>query len=1450
MLYCIWQLMELIRLLLLYNLGFITSNFDVMEGRNAEMKEVRLGIKVGSSTVTGVITDSNGKLEELPMLLTLGKPLLRAQEMLKAASAKLGVKKVVLGITGNGAAAVCKVIGIKPIDEVNTLVAGTRLLCPEADALIRMGHHSQLYLTYERDSSTGEQVLADHSLGNKCAAGSGAFLVDMSARLHFADLTEFTKIALESSNPAALSGRCGVFTESDIVHLYQKGVSRERIAAGIHQAIARNFISTFSSVRGGFAGKIIFVGGVSQNPAMLKYLDSQVKTKGDGEVLVTAYSQILDAVGAAIRAEVPVDLETVIYRLAKQFESPFEYESTSPLLWHDSEILPLPDQAEIPLEVAEAALGLDIGSVSTKAALVTEIDGRCYVLAEYYRKTDGDPLMAVRDTVSQIRQQVKDKGYKIGRIRAATTGSGRYLTADYVGADVIKNEITAQAAGTVAFVDGVDSILEIGGQDSKYIQLKGGVITDFEMNKACAAGTGAFLEKQAAGIGIRIEDYGDMALLGKKPPVLNSSCTIFTAIAATYFQQNLVSIEDLCAAICLASAKNYLAKDVQGRDPGQKIVFQGATARNKGMVAALATLFGRKIIVPPYPHLTGAIGAARLALKEAKGESSFRGFEAITIGEYEVSSFECKTCAHHCDVSVFQMKDGPKYYYNDRCERYSGVGKKHLGAHLPDLFAEREQMLWHVYDKPAPKGAKRVGVPNGLMFNEYWPLYKAFLTELGFEPVPSEPTTKSIIAKGLDATIGEPCFPIKVAHGHFADILDKSVDYIFYPAVLDTEPGLGFTQAKTCPYVGAAAEMIIQATGADKLGILIIVPRLHFRRGRRSVEREFVEAAKCLGKSKAEAKRAFQVGWETMARFTKLQEDRGREVLKDLGPNEKAIVVCGRPYTLYDPAINMNIGQKIRDLGILAIPQDFLPLHKVDVSDSWPNTYSRQIQKMLAAARFIREDPRLHAFVLTYYGCGPNTFANSFFKDEVGEACYVLQIDEHTADAGTITRVEAFYDTLGNIQPADEFESITTNDLPILQLGDRTLWIPNVSDASYVLAASFRVFGVNAMVLPRSEDTGLTLARAEITEDVCSPMLHTTEDILTRITEPGFDARKEVFFQGSAEGPCRFGMYHMLQRRILDKLGHQDVELVTLSNRSHEGGLGSHFAILTFAGLMTHDLLQRMQLRTRPYEVKAGETDAIYRKYVDRLCRELHLLKEKIKFVGPVPVKVDLEMLTDLLTKACNEFMAVEGRKEIRPLIGLVGEFFVRLHDGANQDVIRKIEAAGGEVWLAPLTEFFAYSNLIGGILGWDVFGDTLKLAHAMEAFGKMANAKQILKVEHQLFPATLPLLSGYEDIPAHKVIELGSDYIHPTFGGEAICSMGKAVDLCQNRGADGIVSTIPFNCMPGNTVTSVSHRFRENHGNVPWLNLDYDGFIDASRDAKTTAFMFQVKERFQRKTT
>lgn len=315
----------------------------------------------------------------------------------------------------------------------------------------------------------------------------------------------------------------------------------------------------------------------------------------------------------------------------------------------------------------ELYLGIDVGSVSTN---VVAVDSRYNVFSNQYIRTNGQPIESVRQGLRNLREEF---GKEIKVIGAGTTGSGRQLTGIMIGADVVKNEITAHAAATVAYYPDVRTIFEIGGQDSKIIILKNGMVVDFAMNTVCAAGTGSFLEHQSERLKVRIEDFGDIALTAKKKVRIAGRCTVFAESDMIAKQQYGFSKADIINGLCEALVRNYLNNLGRGKKLEPPFVFQGGVAANKGIKAAFEREVGHEVIIPRNFSVMGAIGAAILARKyiESTGAATrFRGFESSDF-DFSPASFECDGCDNACEIIKVELNGKIVAMWGDRCGKWT-----------------------------------------------------------------------------------------------------------------------------------------------------------------------------------------------------------------------------------------------------------------------------------------------------------------------------------------------------------------------------------------------------------------------------------------------------------------------------------------------------------------------------------------------------------------------------------------------------------------------------------------------------------------------------------------------------------------------------------------------------------------------------------------------------------
>ncbi|MFQ6094071.1 MAG: acyl-CoA dehydratase activase-related protein, partial [bacterium] len=922
-------------------------------------------------------------------------------------------------------------------------------------------------------------------------------------------------------------------------------------------------------------------------------------------------------------------------------------------------------------------------------------------------------------------------------------------------------------------------------------------------------GTGSFLEEQAERLGINIVgQFGELALKAGTPGRFGDRCTVFMESDLVSYQQKGAVKEDLVAGLGYSIVYNYLYKVVGDKRIGNNILFQGAVAWNKAVVAAFEKVLGKRITVPPHHDVTGAIGVAILAMKaNPGGPSRFKGFD-LTRRKYSTTSFECKGCENRCEVRKVAFGNERPLFYGPRCERYEVDEAEKRGQDLPDLFAEREKYLLAPYQRRSASQAQRVGMPKVLHFYELFPFWNGFFSELGFEVVLSETTNRKLIHRSVENDVADTCFPVKIAYGHVMDLVEKGVDYLFLPSVVNmvgSNPNI--SQNYVCPLAQALPYTIPAAVRFDQAGPRLLAPPVLFQRGEKHVERTLVRIGRDLGRSAGEVKRALKGAKEAQARFYRTLQRRGREVLDSLPPDRRAVVIISRPYNGCDPGINLDLPKKLKEMDVVAIPMDFLPLDHQDISPNFPNMYWQYGQRILSGAEIVRKDPRLHAIYISNFKCGPDSFIEHYVREVMAGKPYLqLEIDEHSADAGTITRCEAFFDSLENAGQRQS-SSEGWREAPLLAkgLGKRTIFVPRMSDHAYAVSGALRHYGVDSEVLPESDEETVKLGRKHSSGKECFPFIVTTGDILKKVREPEFDPSRAAFLMPSASGPCRFGQYGRMHRIILGELGYPDVPIISPSSKNSYtefGDLGNGFQRRAWQGIVAVDLLQKLLWETRPYEVTKGETDRVYRDCLKMI--EAEIAGSDGNLMGVVEgIKNRFQKIT------------VDKRNR-RPIVGVVGEIFIRSNRFSNNDVVAKIESLGGEAWVAPIGEWIFYTNhrYKEDSLAYGRYGDFVK--------GWIKDRVQRHDEHHLSRPFEEVLLNNHEP-KTSEVLANSAPYMHPTFGGEAILSIGKAADYVK-RGLSGIVNVMPFTCMPGMVVAAISKRFREDYDNVPWLNLAYDG--------------------------
>ena len=1385
------------------------------------MGKYYVGLDVGSGTAKVAVLSPSREVLFHAYQKTHGQPVETALKLLREIEEKFGGDFAGLTCTGTAGKFISTILSVAFVNEVMAHAKAVEHYHPEAKTIIDIGGEDSKLVFISHEG--GRFRIQDFALNTMCAAGTGAFLEQQAARLGYS-IQEFGELATRAQHIPRIAGRCTVFAKSDMIHLQQAAVPDAEIIAGLCFAIIRNLKSNLARGRK-VLPPIVFQGGVAANPGVRRAIKEVFNLKED-ELIIPRYHFIMGAIGAALyglegRFAAPYQGSEILEAYLKERKS--QTKRLPPLGPYTKRTAPVSFPKGKPGEKMSLYLGIDVGSVSTKLVAIDE-NGR--LVAKTYALHHGKPLASVKEGLLALYQKLP-KGVEIEVRGVGTTGSGRYLVGDFVGADVIRNEITAQAKAASFLDPEVDTIFEIGGQDSKFIRLEKGTIVDFTMNKACAAGTGSFLEEQSVRLAVPIEEFGKYALRSEAPLEMGERCTVFMQSDLLHYQQQGLPKEDLIAGLCYAIVHNYLNKVVEGRKIGRKIFYQGATAFNEGIVAAFEKVLNKEISVPPHNEVTGALGVALLALEETKGKTQFRGFDLSHV-KYQISTFECQGCPNQCEIRKVSIEGRPPYFYGGRCERYEMDHRK-PPAHFPNPVLERQEKLFSYLreDHPSPRG--EIGLPRALFNFERLPFFATLLQELGFKVVVSEPTNKKLVNIGCESVAAETCFPIKIAHGHTLSLLERGIKRIFVPYIIDLPPDHpALERGKICPYVQSIPSTLQASFDLKRYGAEILAPVFHFGTGGKLLEEEKKRLAKMLGVKKKELNRAWRAAEEAQKDFERWLKKRGEELLEGLSSEEVALVIVGRPYNACDPGANLAIHNKIRSLGVLGIPVDMLPLDRVKDLDGLEGMYWRYGQRFLLAAHFVREHPHLYPIFLTNFSCGPDSFIVHFFEELLGGKPYLeLEIDEHSADAGVVTRIEAFLDSVrGKLlkpkrPPRRYRRKIKPED-------GRILYIPPMADHAYALAAAFRACGVNAVVLPESDEESLKLGRKYTSGKECYPAVLTTGDMLKMLKRPDFDPKRAAFFMPSGAGPCRFGQYNRLHRKILDELGYQDVPIYSPQQDVkfyEELGMiaGGNFTRLSWQAIVCVDILDKLLREVRPYEVHPGETDRIYQQCLGKICRAIEHKEDLFETMMEVR-----EAFSRISTQG-------RGRK---PVVGIVGEIYVRANRFANEDLVRVLEEMGAEVWLPTIGEWIYYINYTSK-------RTAKRLRNLKELTRLIIESHVQTKDEHRFASLMKDLLRTAEEPQVGEIIDLAKKYVSEEFEGEAILSVGKSLDYLR-YGVNGIVNVIPFTCMPGSVVTMLLKRVREEHGLIPVLTVACDGQRSMGTRMRLEAFMHQVHENFE----
>jgi predicted CoA-substrate-specific enzyme activase len=1190
-----------------------------------------IGIDIGYSSVKVILTDEANKIIFNRYQMHKGSIKSNLLDILKEMTAAFDPREIVFGaVTGSGTIFLSADSKIKAVNDVTAVIEGAMAENVSVGSIIDIGGESARFITglSEKDKSRIEI-----SMNSNCSSGTGSFLEEQMSRLNL-KLTDYSELAKEAKSIPRIAGRCSVFAKTDITHHQQAGVPAADILLGLAYALVRNYKGTVMK-KLPVKKPILFSGGVAYNGAILTAL-KDVLALSEEDLILPQHLGGVGAFGAAVIAR-KEGLSVNIDRLISLSERADEMMSQD-----DGIILPklsgygMGDSADkhickgisVEKEPVECYLGIDIGSTSTNLVLMNKSSE---IISCKYLRTLGNPLNAVQKGFQEIQEEF---GQRIKIIGAGTTGSGRYLIGKAIGADVVKDEITAQAKAAVQIDSDVDTIFEIGGQDSKFISIENGSVVDFQMNKICAAGTGSFIEEQAKKFNIPIEDFGEIALGSDDPINLGERCTVFIESSIASCLAKGAKIENIVSGLCYSIVKNYLDRVVGQKRVGNKIFFQGGLAYNQGVINAFKAITGKEILVPPFFSVTGAYGVAVLTMEEMnEQETTFKGL--------------------HLSADDFAIQSMAKSTQPDKKNEFNeNVGKMVFCDYTPEI-----------------SNKKTIGIPRALFTYGMFSMFYAFFKELDLNVVLSEPTDESIIALGQEYAMDETCYPIKLITGHVASLMKQKVDYIFFPDLVTVDhPGSQSRKNYGCAFMQLAFKVMNQAMELDKKGIALLSPSMTFHMGKESIMKSFQKIGEQLGKSPEQTRGAVEKGLEAALRFEDRMEENSEIVTSQLKPDEIAFVFVSKIYGVADPVLNMGIPEKLAGMGYKVLP--FYDLPEGDISKEHPNMFWPFGQHILESAQLIRKHPNLYAIFLTHHGCGPDSIFSHYFREEMKGKPYLhIEIDEHSSGVGIITRVEAFINSLKSIEtkPAlkmqtylNSIEHKETNIMVSLEnlKAGKTVYLPYLYPYSNIFGEVLAQRGINAKTLPASSRASIETGRKFTIIEEYFSLTALLGNVFRELNElDKKEVEQPAFLIPQNEGTETDGQYSRLLRTKFDEEGFEKVDIVSpfwedvlcLDGKKFED------LCLTF---LAGDMIWCAPQKTREKYLKA----------VIELIRNNQFHLEQLKAVAQ-------SIATEL------------NGESFEKTILAIGEFNILFDELLNNDTFKELEKKGHRVLYSPFGE-------------------------------------------------------------------------------------------------------------------------------------------------------------------
>ena len=1384
------------------------------------MKTYRAGIDIGSTTVKLVLLDEDDRIIYGEYRRHCAHTQQTLAELLGEAEEQVGECLLRVKITGSGSINLGKALGIGFEQEVVAVATALQHVAPQTDVAIELGGEDAKIIYFRGG--------LEERMNGVCAGGTGSF-IDQMASLLQTDAKGLNDAAAGYKMIYPIAARCGVFAKSDIQPLINEGATRADLAASIFQAVVNQTISGLACGKP-VRGCIAFLGGPLHFLPELKKAFIRTLKLTDETTVDPDNSHLFAAMGAALAAEEeePVALDEMwrkldggiamdfeLKRLPKLFESREDYVEFCRR--HARAVV---HTAELADYRGDCFLGIDAGSTTTKLALIGS-DGQ--LLHSFYAANQGNPIKTATEALRVLRWRLPE-GVRIAR--SCSTGYGEALLKSAFCLDEGEVETIAHCTAAAFFDPDVDCVLDIGGQDMKYIRLKNGSVDNVLLNEACSSGCGSFIENFANSMGFNAQEFSLKALFAENPVDLGTRCTVFMNSNVKQAQKEGADVSDISSGLAYSVIKNALFKVIKladASDLGQHIVVQGGTFYNKAVLRAFEKIAGVEATCPDISGIMGAFGAALIARKRYHGQAStMLELDEILNMTYKTATTHCGGCSNNCMLTINTFPGGRRHITGNRCER--GMGGSKTGRKGINLVEYKRRRIFDYESLPeenAPRGT--IGIPRVLNVYENYPFWATFFGKLGFRVELSPWSSRKIYELGMESIPSESeCYPAKLAHGHVQWLVDRGIKTIFHPCVFFEHQQTPDAQNNyNCPMVISYAENLKNNVEAVADGdVRYIRPFLALTSEKIAADRLVSECRQQWNIPEKEVRAAVAAAW---AEQMKAKEDIRAEGAKCLAQMEEAggrgIVLAGRPYHI-DPEINHGIPEMIASYGLTvftedALPIDFNPERPLRVVDQW--VYH---SRLYSAAEFVRRRDDLELIQLNSFGCGLDAVTTDQVCEilEGSNKLYtVLKIDEVNNLGAARIRIRSLLaamdmraeqDVHSHPQPAAYRRREFTKQM--FREG-YTILAPQMSPIHFnILQPLFRKFGFCLQVLENDNREAIDVGLKYVNNDACFPSITVVGQIMDAVLSGKYDTDKLAVIMTQTGGCCRASNYVGFIRKALAKAGLSHIPVISLNANGMETNEGFRIPpammMKVVYAIVYGDLLMRCLYRVRPYELTPGSANALHDKW-QKICID-QLISEKSSWTYR---KICKALVEDFDAFPIDEAL-------VKPRVGVVGEILVKYMPLANNHLVDLLEREGAEAVVPDLMDFLNYSFYNGDYrhkyLGtkWTTAASAKLGVGAIRALRRPAI--RALE-ESRRFDAPIPIEKVAE--LAKPFLSIGNQY------GEGWFLTGEMAELLLT-GVPNIVCIQPFACLPNHVVgKGVIKALKKAYPQANIAAVDYD---------------------------